>query len=113
MTHKKMQNQLIRCDKLASIGRLSAGGAHEIMNPLNVINLQLGILADGEVEASDLAEALEMMGKQVKRITKIANGLRRFSRLEELEIISLGVNDLLLEVLELSKAELSRGTLSL
>lgn len=76
---------MVNSSRLASLGEMSAGIAHEINNPLAVIDgttrlIARSIAANIEVDAQKLDAYLTKIAKMVTRITKIVNGLRAFSR---------------------------------
>jgi len=73
------QSQLVRSEKLASIGRLAAGIAHEVGNPLGAIGTYVEVLrrrgADGEVVAG--------LTRELDRIDQIVRGLLDYARPQE------------------------------
>jgi PAS domain S-box-containing protein len=81
---KEKQAQLVQSSKLASIGELATGIAHEINNPLNNINLFVGNVLDqiehGECRADFVARNLRNAVEQVKRAATIIDHLRSFAR---------------------------------
>jgi signal transduction histidine kinase len=74
------QQALINAEKLASMGQLSAGIAHEINNPLGVILLYSRMLLDQGSRDPELAEDLGMIAEQAERCRKIVSGLLNFAR---------------------------------
>jgi two-component system NtrC family sensor kinase len=81
------QQRVARAEKLASIGRLAAGVAHSINNPLGGI-LSLSLLALEEVPApSRLQEDLDTIAQQALRARDIVKGLLEFSRESETHVV--------------------------
>ena len=80
---ERSQKLLIRSEKLSSIGTLAAGAAHEILNPTNVISLYAQRLREENEKGSPLGQAAEVICRNVSRIVKICDDLRRFSRDEK------------------------------
>lgn len=83
---KAAQNQLIEAEKVQSIGRLSAGVAHEIRNPLNILNMGIAYLAGLSALARDSASMgiLDEMKAAIKRADAVISTLMEtdFSKLE-------------------------------
>lgn len=79
------QQVAIRQEKLASIGTLASGVAHEILNPLNIIGTLAQVMLLEKIPAS-MRSNLEEMLTQIKRATKITNNLRSFSHQHAFEI---------------------------
>jgi len=85
---KKLQEDLIQIDRLAEMGRIAAGVAHEINNPLAVINEVAGWAGEVVEDASDLSpddrkeleEAMTTIGGQTKRCRSITHKLLGFAR---------------------------------
>jgi signal transduction histidine kinase len=83
---KKAQQQLIQAAKLESVGRLAAGAAHEVKNPLNIMNMGLEYLikkCPPNDEAFELV--LESMKDAVRRADAVIHGLLEFSAYRLLE----------------------------
>src|SRR5688500_15661938 len=78
------QEQLIQAGKLATLGELTTGVAHELNNPLNNIGLFVGNVIDyvqmGEVDNERMLSDLEKVVEQVKKATEIITHLRTFGR---------------------------------
>jgi signal transduction histidine kinase len=82
---KLAQDQILRTRRLAAIGSLGAGIAHELNNPLTavagLISLARKQLGDGSPQSDTLKQALE----QTRRVSKIVSDLRQFSEQERSE----------------------------
>jgi C4-dicarboxylate-specific signal transduction histidine kinase len=74
------QQSLVRSEKLASVGRLAAGVAHEIGNPLAAILGLIELLRQGGLEPAEQEEFLRRAQSETERIHKIIRGLLDFAR---------------------------------
>jgi len=74
------QEQIIRGEKLATVGRLAAGVAHEIGNPLSAILGLVELLESGELDAIEQEEFLRRIRLETERINTIIRDLLNFSR---------------------------------
>jgi two-component system cell cycle sensor histidine kinase/response regulator CckA len=90
---KNVQARLVQSERLAALGELSAGVAHEINNPLNIITGHAQILLMEENLDSEVKETLEIIKKQVDRASKITNRLLHFSKRTKPEIRVMDVNE--------------------
>jgi two-component system, NtrC family, sensor kinase len=81
-THElqRTQRQLIHGEKLASVGRLAAGVAHEIGNPLTAISGLIELLRGGDLPAAQQAEFLQRIATETDRIHGIIRELLDFAR---------------------------------
>lgn len=75
--------QLVTSEKLASIGEITAGVAHEINNPVAVIQGNMEIIRRDLKEPHDLDLELDLVDEQVVRINSIVGKLLQFTRLNE------------------------------
>jgi C4-dicarboxylate-specific signal transduction histidine kinase len=78
------QEQLIQAGKLATLGELTTGVAHELNNPLNNIGLFIGNAVDqielGQLDEERVLHDLGRAGEQVRKATEIISHLRTFGR---------------------------------
>ena len=98
---KQTQEELIRTEKLASIGRFAAGVAHEVGNPLGAI---LGYTSILEKEGTDREEAkdyLKRIEKEIERINRIVRELLDYARPSKFEIRKVDVNKVVENTLSL------------
>ncbi|MDP2312564.1 MAG: ATP-binding protein [Pseudomonadota bacterium] len=92
---RRTQEALLRSEKLASVGRLAAGLAHELGNPLTAVRGYVEILALGEVDSGD--EVVARCQREVERMHRILRSLLDFARQEEPEVLEVDVRALLEE----------------
>lgn len=79
---REAQDSLIRSEKLASVGQLAAGVAHEVGNPLAAISGYLELLEDGDLDDDVATDIVVRSQKEVERIRVIIRDLLDFSREE-------------------------------
>ena len=105
----RLEEQLQHSEKMASIGLLAAGVAHEVNTPLTGISSYTQMLKE-QVKPEDLRfPLLEKIEKQTFRAAKIINNLLNFARSSTSEFESLDVNKTLLEVLSLLEHQLDKA----
>jgi signal transduction histidine kinase len=85
---KASQAQMVQAAKLAAIGELAAGIAHEIKNPLQVLMLHLELVQAGR----PLPNWIDMFSKQLKRLSDITLRLMNFSRNVSEEVATEPIN---------------------
>ena len=110
-TLEETHDQLVQKEKLASVGQLAAGVAHEINNPLGSILLYADILRkETPDEAQQQQEDLDMIIRETTRCKTIVNDLLNFSRQNEVLVRETDLNTLLEELAEeISKRDLFEG----
>jgi signal transduction histidine kinase len=77
---KKAQAEIIRAEKLASVGRLSAGIAHEIGNPIGIVTGYLELLKQADIPEEERVEYLDRAQAEIERISAIIRQLLKISR---------------------------------
>ncbi len=79
----RLESQLLRSEKLSSVGVLAAGVAHEINNPLTTILGYAKLLLEGLAEDDVNRSALELVADEARRVQEIVRNLLDFSRQED------------------------------
>jgi signal transduction histidine kinase/ActR/RegA family two-component response regulator len=104
----QLRAQLLVSDRMASLGTLAAGIAHEINNPLSYVLGNLEVIAEGIArpdQADSLATALCDATDGARRVRKIVQGLRSFSRSEEEKRVPLELPEVLRAAIRLTANE--------
>jgi PAS domain S-box-containing protein len=113
-TQAELQRRLLLADRLASVGTLAAGAAHEINNPLTYVLTNLSLILEGLEAPGGAARVQELveMAKDARagaeRISRIVQGLETFSRVQELRRTRVDVRAVLEQAIELTSHELLR-----
>ncbi|MBI9017527.1 MAG: 4Fe-4S dicluster domain-containing protein [Phycisphaerae bacterium] len=95
------QEALMHSEKLASMGQLAAGIAHEVNNPLGVVLMYSHLLLDQQNMPVETLEDVKMIAEQADRCKKIVGGLLHFARQNKVVFSNADITDLLDSVVEL------------
>jgi signal transduction histidine kinase len=109
---RQTEAQLIRSEKLAALGQLAAGIAHEIRNPLTSINILIHSLRESLPSHEAQSEDLRVIEEEIDRINDIVDQFLRFAKpasplLEKAEVIPIFE-----ETLQLLKPQIERRSIS-
>lgn len=103
-TAKKLEQQVMHSEKLAALGRLAAGVAHEIGNPLTSISTFSQMLR--EMAQDEFSQkSLDIINNHIQRITDIVRRMATFARADSLNIKETQVNDVLQSTLDLMRLD--------
>ncbi len=102
---KNAQAEIIRAEKMSSIGKLSAGVAHEIGNPIGIILGYLDLLKQDNIRESDRKDFLDRIEAETQRIDRIIKRLLDFSRKAETEHLPNSVHRIIEETVNIVKEQ--------
>jgi two-component system NtrC family sensor kinase len=98
---RRLESSLMQAAKLAAIGQLAAGVAHEINNPLTAINANAQMLQMATPMDDENYESIELIARAGDRAARVVRGLLDFARQAEYSFEAADVNDSVTQALEL------------
>lgn len=110
---KIMMEQLAASEKMASVGQMAAGVAHEINTPLGIILGYSQLMMDEFTEGSESYQNLQVIERQTKASRKIVADLLKFSRLSGGSREEVNLNEILADVIAVTEHTLSLSHISL
>jgi PAS domain S-box-containing protein len=96
---KHAEAELLRSSKLATLGVVTAGLAHEIGNPLASLSTRLNLMQEND-DPAFLRESIDVLQRQISRISRIVYSVSRFSRPMRMEAAECDVNAAVIEALD-------------
>jgi two-component system, NtrC family, sensor kinase len=108
-TRVQLEEQLQLSEKMASIGLLAAGVAHEVNTPLTGISSFVQMLMQGADADDPRTKVLEKIERQTFRAAKIVNGLLNLARPAQVDSGPVDVNSVINDVLSLLEHQLKTG----
>ncbi len=104
---KTITEQLINHEKMASVGQMAAGVAHEINTPLGIILGYTQLMMDDFEEGTETQTSLQVVERQTKACRRIVADLLKFSRQAESAKASVNLNSIIEEVLAVTEHTLN------
>lgn len=111
---RRAQEQLIQAEKMESVGRLAAGVAHEVKNPLAMIGMGIELLAR-RIPADDAQglETIERMKRGIDRAKKIVKGLVDYSSARQLSVEPKDISEVISDALALVEYPLRQARVTM
>jgi two-component system, NtrC family, sensor kinase len=106
---QKAQNDVIRAEKMASVGRLTAGIAHEIGNPIGIVLGYLDLLKQSDLSADERIDFIDRSEKEITRINNIIRQLLDMSRSPAGEAKPVSLHQLLEELISVFSYQPAAG----
>jgi signal transduction histidine kinase len=106
---RKTEAQLIRSEKLAALGQLAAGIAHEIRNPLTSINILIHSLTENFPSENAHREDLQVIEEEIRRINEIVDQFLRFAKPASPLFEKTNLIPIFEEILQLLRPQIERG----
>jgi len=102
---QQAQEEIIRSEKLASVGRLASGVAHEIGNPIGIVLGYLGLLKGSELNNEERRDFINRIEKEIGRINRTIRNLLDFSRPSKGEMRAVSVHKIIGDMVDILKPQ--------
>ncbi|HNB52112.1 MAG TPA: ATP-binding protein [Anaerolineales bacterium] len=110
---RQLEYRLIQSEKLAAVGQLAAGIAHEINNPLTAVLANVQIIQRELPQDHDLQDSLELIGMAGARAAQVVRNLLDLTRKENYKFIPTDINETIQKALDLLQHEMFSHTVEL
>lgn len=108
---RRLESSLLQAGKLAAIGQLAAGVAHEINNPLTAVNANAQLLKMTIPVEDENYESVDLIYRAGERAAKVVRGLLDFARQEQYDFKSTDINEAIAQALDLVHYQLQSANI--
>jgi PAS domain S-box-containing protein len=112
-TLERIGNQLQLSERLAALGRVTAGVAHEVKNPLNSMRLWLEVLKGNMPVDPEPQQAVKMLDSEIDRLDRAVKTFLNFTRPVEMNLEQTDLASFLQEILEAAKPPITKSEIEL
>ena len=107
---KTLQSLISHSAKLAALGRLTSGVAHEVKNPLNAMMIHLELVKESlDAPPAQVSQSLQVIGSEIRRLDRVVQGFLKFVRPQELHPKPVDLGALAQAVAALVEAEAQKA----
>jgi two-component system NtrC family sensor kinase len=110
---RRLETMMAQSEKLAAVGQLAAGVAHEINNPLTAILANAQMLQRRLPVDDELQESVDLIARAGERASQVVRNLLDFARKEEYRLVLTDVNETIQRAIELVQHELGKRAIRL
>lgn len=113
---RRLEEEARKADRLAYVGTLASGLAHEIRNPLNSMNMNIQMLQEeidelGVGDAEDISDMFASTKREIQRLERLVSSFLSYARPTQIQTQMLQVNDVVREVVDFLRPEINQGGL--
>jgi PAS domain S-box-containing protein len=106
---RRIENEIELSRRLAAIGRLTSGVAHEVKNPINAIVVHLEVLREKLLQIDpETKRHMDVIGSEIHRLDRVVKTLVDFTRPVELKLVDIDLRQIVDDVVSLAAPEASR-----
>lgn len=102
---KEAQKDIIKAEKMASVGRLSSGIAHEIGNPIGIIMGYLDLLKQNDLSPEEKKDFIDRAGNEIEKINGIIRQLLSYAKPSDEELKEVSVHEIINDIEQVASVQ--------